>query len=64
MFTGDRGSSVDAMSEALTRFVLSRTDLAGIVGAGGSGGTALITPAMRALPGRRAEGDGVDGGVG
>jgi uncharacterized protein (UPF0261 family) len=50
VFTGDRGSSVEAMSEALTRFVLSRTDLAGIVGAGGSGGTALITPSMRALP--------------
>jgi uncharacterized protein (UPF0261 family) len=50
VFTGDRGSSVEAMSEALTRFVLTRTDLAGIVGAGGSGGTALVTPAMRALP--------------
>ena len=50
VFTGDRGSSVEAMSEALTRFVLTRDDLAGIVGAGGSGGTALVTPAMRALP--------------
>jgi uncharacterized protein (UPF0261 family) len=50
VFTGDRGSSVGAMSEALTQFVLSRTDLAGILGAGGSGGTALITPSMRALP--------------
>jgi uncharacterized protein (UPF0261 family) len=49
VFTGDRGSAVAAMAEALTRFVLSRTDLAGIVGAGGSGGTALITPSMRAL---------------
>jgi uncharacterized protein (UPF0261 family) len=49
VFTGDRGSSVAAMAEALTRFVLSRTDLGGIVGAGGSGGTALITPSMRAL---------------
>jgi uncharacterized protein (UPF0261 family) len=50
VFTGDRGASVGAMSEALTRFVLSRTDVGGILGAGGSGGTALITPAMRALP--------------
>ena len=50
VFTGDRGSSVEAMSEALTRFVLTRTDLGGIVGAGGSGGTALVTPSMRALP--------------
>lgn len=50
VFTGDRGSAVAAMSEALTRFVLSRPDLGGILGAGGSGGTALITPSMRALP--------------
>ena len=50
VFTGDRGSSVEAMSEALRRFVLTRTDLAGILGAGGSGGTALVTPSMRALP--------------
>jgi uncharacterized protein (UPF0261 family) len=38
------------MAEALQRFVASRTDLAGILGLGGSGGTALITPAMQALP--------------
>ena len=50
VFTGDRGSSVEAMSEALRRFVLTRSDLTGIVGAGGSGGTALVTPSMRALP--------------
>src|SRR5687767_13789639 len=50
VFTGDRGSSVAAMSDALTRFVLTCTDLAGMVGAGGSGGTALVTPSMRALP--------------
>jgi uncharacterized protein (UPF0261 family) len=49
VFTGDRGSSVAAMSDALRLFVLSRTDLAGIIGAGGSGGTALVTPSMRAL---------------
>ena len=50
VFTGDRGSSVEAMSAALSRFVLTRADLGGIVGAGGSGATALVTPAMRALP--------------
>jgi uncharacterized protein (UPF0261 family) len=50
VFTGDRGSAVARMSEALTRFVQSRDDLSGIIGAGGSGGTALITPAMRSLP--------------
>jgi len=47
---GDRGRAVIAMSEALTRFVATRTDIAGIIGLGGSGGTSLITPAMRALP--------------
>ena len=50
VFTGDRGSSVQHMSDALARFVQSRDDLAGIIGAGGSGGTALVTPAMRSLP--------------
>jgi uncharacterized protein (UPF0261 family)/ABC-type branched-subunit amino acid transport system ATPase component len=50
VFTGDRGSAVTAMAEAFERFVLSRRDLAGIISAGGSGGTSLATPAMRALP--------------
>ena len=48
--TGDRGESVMAMSEALVRFIGARTDLDGILGIGGSGGTALIAPAMRILP--------------
>lgn len=46
----DRGEAVTRMSEALTRFVQSRDDIAGMLGLGGSGGTALITPAMRRLP--------------
>jgi uncharacterized protein (UPF0261 family) len=50
VFTGDRGSAVAAMAEAFTRFIATRTDVAGVVGIGGSGGTALITPGMRALP--------------
>ncbi len=50
VYTGDRGSAVGAMAEALTHFLQSRDDLGGIIGAGGSGGTALITPAMRTLP--------------
>lgn len=48
--TGDRGESVTTMSEALVQFVGSRTDLDGILGVGGTGGTALVAPAMRALP--------------
>ena len=50
VFTGDRGRSVSAMAVALERFLPTRTDLDGVLGLGGSGGTALVTPAMRALP--------------
>jgi uncharacterized protein (UPF0261 family) len=47
---GDRGLAVTAMSEALVRFIVEQKDVGGIIGLGGSGGTAIIAPAMRALP--------------
>lgn len=50
VFTSDRGSAVAAMAVAFERFLSEREDVAGVIGLGGSGGTALITPAMRALP--------------
>lgn len=50
VFTGDRGSAVAAMAEAFLAYILAQSDVAGLIGLGGSGGTALITPAMRALP--------------
>jgi uncharacterized protein (UPF0261 family) len=50
VFTGDRGRSVAAMAVAFERFLATRRDVAGVIGLGGSGGTALVTPAMRALP--------------
>lgn len=50
VFTGDRGSAVAAMTEAFRRFIATRRDLAGLISAGGSGGTALVAPAMRDLP--------------
>ena len=50
VFTGERSSAVAAMAEAFTHFLRSRDDLGGIISAGGSGATALATPAMRALP--------------
>jgi len=50
VFTGDRGSAVAAMAQAFTRFITGRPDVGGIISAGGSGGTALVTPAMRSLP--------------
>jgi uncharacterized protein (UPF0261 family) len=46
----DRGESVGLMAEALEAFILTRDDIAGILGMGGSGNTALVTRAMRALP--------------
>jgi uncharacterized protein (UPF0261 family) len=46
----DRGQAVTAMAEALTKFILSRTDVAGILGMGGSGNSTIVTAAMRALP--------------
>ena len=50
VFTGDRGSAVAGMAEAFTRFLAQRKDVGGIISAGGSGGTALVTPAMQSLP--------------
>lgn len=51
VFGTDRGESVEAMALALERYLLGRADQIGaVLGIGGSGGTALITRAMRALP--------------
>jgi uncharacterized protein (UPF0261 family) len=50
VFTGDRGTAISAMSAAFERFAKTRDDIGGMLGIGGSGGTALITRAMRALP--------------
>ena len=49
----DRGRAVTAMGEALVHFLLrehAAGKVAGVIGIGGSGGTALVAPAMRALP--------------
>ena len=48
--TDDRGEAVAAMARAFEALVRGRDDIAGLIGAGGSGGTALVAPAMRALP--------------
>lgn len=49
--SSDRGEAVGAMAVAFESFVrANEAAIAGIVGIGGSGGTALITPGMRALP--------------
>lgn len=46
----DRGRAVEAMGSALERFLMSRDDVAGVIGLGGGGNTSLVTQAMRALP--------------
>ncbi len=46
----DRGTSVAAMAKAFAHFVQSRSNIAGIVGIGGGGGTSIITAGMRVLP--------------
>lgn len=45
-----RGDAVQAMSEALEIFLLRQTDIGGLIGLGGSGGTSLICRGLRALP--------------
>jgi len=51
VFTGDRGSAVAAMAIAFAKWSEENTKLiGGMISAGGSGGTALVTPAMQTLP--------------
>ena len=45
-----RGAAVSAMATALARYLSSRSDVAGVIGLGGSGNTSIVTAAMRALP--------------
>lgn len=46
----DRGAAVGAMAEALTIWLTGQQDIGAVLGLGGSGNTALVTQAMRALP--------------
>ena len=47
----DRGEAVGAMAVAFEAYVrANQSSIGGIIGIGGSGGTAIITPGMRALP--------------
>ena len=50
VFTGDRGSAVAGMTEAFERWMRAQSQVAGVISAGGSGGTALVSPAFRLLP--------------
>ncbi|PZO80240.1 MAG: ABC transporter permease [Mesorhizobium amorphae] len=50
VFSSDRGEAVAGMTLAFERWMRARGGVMGVISAGGSGGTALATPAMRALP--------------
>ena len=50
VFTGERGSAVAAMAQALVVLLRARADVGGVIGAGGSGAAALVAPALRSLP--------------
>jgi len=50
VFTGDRGRSTEAMALAFETFLQTRRDLGGLISAGGSGGTSMVTQGMRSLP--------------
>ncbi|WP_390915525.1 Tm-1-like ATP-binding domain-containing protein [Pseudosulfitobacter sp. SM2401] len=50
VFTDDRGSAMAGMAIAFERWVRQQRDIAGLVGAGGSGGTALVSPGFCAVP--------------
>jgi uncharacterized protein (UPF0261 family)/ABC-type branched-subunit amino acid transport system ATPase component len=49
VFTSDRGTAVTGMAEAFETWIKRQNDIAGIVSAGGSGGTSIATQGMRAL---------------
>ncbi|MCE2566144.1 Tm-1-like ATP-binding domain-containing protein [Komagataeibacter sp. FNDCF1] len=50
VFSGDRGRSIAAMAEALRHYLSTRRNMLGVLAIGGSGGTALVAPALQALP--------------
>lgn len=49
-FVNVRGKAIAGMSDALVHYLMSRSDVSGVLALGGSGGTALIAPALQALP--------------
>ena len=50
VFTGERGAAITAMAEAFEVWVRRQEPVGGLISAGGSGGSSLVAPAMRALP--------------
>jgi uncharacterized protein (UPF0261 family)/ABC-type branched-subunit amino acid transport system ATPase component len=50
VFTGERGAAITAMAEAFEAWIKRHEPVGGLISAGGSGGSSLVAPAMRALP--------------
>jgi len=50
VFSGERGAAIAAMAEAFEAWIRRHEPIGGLISAGGSGGSALVAPAMRALP--------------
>jgi len=50
VFLDDRGKAVTNMSIALKRLIETKSDICAMLGLGGSGGSAIITPSMQILP--------------
>jgi uncharacterized protein (UPF0261 family)/ABC-type branched-subunit amino acid transport system ATPase component len=50
VFTGERGAAITAMAEAFEGWIRRHEPVGGLISAGGSGGSSLVAPAMRALP--------------
>ena len=48
--SGDRGAAVAAMTQAFKAWLPRQQGVLGVISAGGSGATAMVTPAMQALP--------------
>lgn len=50
VFTQDRGTAVAGMTIAFEQWIRQRDDVAAVLSAAGSGGTAIVAPAFRVLP--------------
>lgn len=50
VFSGERGSATSAMAQAFAQWIIRERGIGGVLSAGGSGGSAMVTAGMRALP--------------
>ena len=50
VFSGERGSATSAMAQAFANWMSRERGIGGVISAGGSGGSAMVTAGMRVLP--------------